>query len=142
MFVGLGAVVVLGLGSRKYPALFPAVLDQYPGDALWALMVYLGWAFWRPRASRASIGVLAFSTSCLVECSQLYQADWLNVIRATTLGYLVLGSTFVWQDILAYAAGIVVGVVIDRRVFGAHTVEVGEGRLRRSAAGSSLDGLS
>lgn len=109
----IAVVVALGLGSRQFPALVPAVLGGYPGDSAWALMVFLGWCFFRPRATTVRLAALAFSTACLVEFSQLYQAPWLNAIRGTTLGHLVLGSTFTWMDILAYANGVLIGASID-----------------------------
>ena len=40
--LAITATIALGLASRKYPALFPAIFEKYPGDALWAQMVY--WA--------------------------------------------------------------------------------------------------
>jgi len=111
--VGFAAVIAMGLASRKFPFLFPALFGKYPGDALWALMVFLGWAFFKPRASTGFLAVAALTVSCLVEFSQLYQAPWLNAIRGTTLGHLVLGSTFSWYDIAAYAVGVLIGAFLD-----------------------------
>jgi hypothetical protein len=113
LFVCVIAVIALGLASREYPSLFPAILGKYPGDALWAMMVFGGLAFVAPRASTARLTVLAFAISCAVEFSQLYQAPWLNEIRGTTLGHLALGSTFSWFDIAAYAAGVLVAFLVD-----------------------------
>ncbi|MFO0014337.1 MAG: DUF2809 domain-containing protein [Planctomycetota bacterium] len=48
---------------------------------------------------------LAFS----VECSQLYHAPWIDEIRQTTLGGLVLGFGFLWTDLVCYAFGIAIG---------------------------------
>ena len=110
-FLLLG-VIVLGLASRKVPYLLET-FGKYPGDALWALAVFLGWMFLFPRKSTWDLAGLAFATSCLVEISQLYQAPWINSIRATTLGHLVLGTTFSWRDILAYGIGTLIGVGID-----------------------------
>jgi hypothetical protein len=112
--VGLVAVIALGLVSRR----FPAFLGKYPGDALWAVMVFLGWGLFRPRASTRHLATLALVTACLVEFSQLYQAPWINAIRSTTLGHLVLGAAFSWLDIAAYAVGVVVGALVDRWVLG------------------------
>ena len=109
--VGLIAVIALGLASRKFPALFPALFGKYPGDSLWALMIFLGTAFCKPQASPQNIAALAFATSCLVEFSQLYQAAWINSIRSHPLGHLVLGSTFSWLDIAAYFVGVLVGAI-------------------------------
>lgn len=109
----LVGVIALGLASRKFPSLFPAIFGKYPGDALWALMVFVGLAFVKPRASTILLAGLAFAISCAVELSQLYQAQWLNAIRGTTLGHLALGSTFSWFDIVAYAVGVLVGALVD-----------------------------
>lgn len=38
--VALIVVIAAGLASRRYAWLFPACLGKYPGDALWALMVF------------------------------------------------------------------------------------------------------
>ena len=50
----LATVVVIGLGlaSRRFTWLFPAELGKYPGDALWALMVFMAMCVAWPRASR------------------------------------------------------------------------------------------
>lgn len=113
LLVCVVAVIALGLASRKFPSLFPAILGKYPGDALWAMMVFAGLAFLKPQASTARLAILAFVISCAVEFSQLYQAPWLNAIRGTTLGHLALGSTFSWFDIVAYAAGVVIALLVD-----------------------------
>jgi hypothetical protein len=107
------AVIALGLASRKFPSLFPGVLGKYPGDALWAMMVFGGLAIIQPRASTVRLAVIAFAISCAVEFAQLYQVPWLNAIRATTIGHLALGSTFSWFDIVAYAVGVLVASLVD-----------------------------
>jgi hypothetical protein len=114
LFVWILAVVILGLASRRYPILFPELLGKYPGDALWSLMVYLGWALLKPSAPPYRIAIFTLMTSYLVEGSQLIQAPWLNMIRHTTLGYLVLGTVFSWYDIFSYTVGIILGFYLDR----------------------------
>lgn len=113
LLVCLVAGIAVGLASRKFPSLFPAIVGKYPGDALWALMVFVGLACIEPRASSVRLAALAFAISCAVELSQLYQAPWLNAIRSTTLGHLALGSTFSWLDIAAYGVGVLVGLFVD-----------------------------
>ncbi len=108
------AVVVLGLASRRLPGLLPAGLGKYPGDALWALMVFFGWGMVLPRLATGRLAFLALATSYAVEFSQLYQAPWINTIRGTILGHLVLGSGFNSPDLLAYAIGVAAGVLCDR----------------------------
>lgn len=106
-------VIGLGLASRKFLSFFPAVFGSHTGDALWALMIFLGIAFLKPRMDRPRLALAALAVAYLVEASQLYQDDWINDIRATTLGHLVLGTGFQWLDLLAYSVGIVVGYVGD-----------------------------
>lgn len=57
------------------------------------------------------IALIALTTCYVVEFSQLYQASWINAVRSTPLGHLVLGSAFYWFDLIAYAIGVMVGVV-------------------------------
>lgn len=100
------ATIALGLVSRRMP-LFPAVLGKYPGDAIWAMMLYWGLAFLAPAAPVKKLALVALVISYLDEISQLYQGPWIHAIRATTIGHLILGSAFYWEDLLAYTLGIV-----------------------------------
>ena len=76
-------------------------------------MVYWGIAWLIPNASIKKVAVLTLLVSYSDEISQLYQAPWLNAIRRTTLGHLVLGSTFSWLDMLAYTIGVAAGATIE-----------------------------
>ena len=107
------AVIAAGLASRRYPFLLPAQFGKYPGDALWALMVMLLYGLARPGWSIGRVAAAALATSFAVEFSQLYQADWINAVRHTTLGHLVLGSTFHAPDLLAYSAGVAADAALE-----------------------------
>jgi len=50
-----------------------------------------------------------------VECSQLYRAEWIDGLRATRLGGLVLGRGWVATDLICYAVGVGMGVVGEMR---------------------------
>jgi hypothetical protein len=115
------AVIAAGLASRRYPGLLPAALGKYPGDALWALMVMLLYGVARPRWPVALTAAAALTTSYAVEFSQLYQADWINAIRHTTLGHLVLGSGFNAPDLLAYTVGVALGTAAELLMLRAST---------------------
>ena len=104
-------VIFVGLASRRVSELFPAVLGKYPGDVLWALMVFVGLGFFWPNASILGLAISALSISYLDEISQFYQAAWINDIRNTALGHLVLGSAFSWFDMLSYTIGVSIGVL-------------------------------
>lgn len=111
--LALVIVIVLGLASRAYPWLFPAVFEKYPGDALWAMAVYLGLKILAPRSAPLRLGVAALSLSFVVEWSQLYHVAWLDAMRSHFIGHLFLGSTFNVIDLFAYSVGIALIVSMD-----------------------------
>ena len=115
VFLGVAIIGTIGLGlaSRTCPMLFPPVLEKYPGDALWAQMVYWLVGFFNPTASVAKVALYSLALSYADEISQIYQAPWINQIRATTLGHLVLGSSFSWLDMLSYTVGIALVAPIE-----------------------------
>jgi hypothetical protein len=88
------AVVACGLLWRSGMIPLPQWLSNNGGDALWALMVFLGFGFLMPRKTTGMIALLALAFSWSVEFSQLYHAPWIDSIRATIPGRLVLGNTF------------------------------------------------
>jgi hypothetical protein len=110
--LSIATTIALGLASRRFPILFP-VFGKYPGDALWALMVFFGWGLLFPTASRFRVAALTIFTSYTVELLKLYQAPWIVAVRHTTLGHLVFGHVFSWQNLIAYAVGVAMGCTIE-----------------------------
>jgi len=108
-------VVAAGLLWRSHYMPLPPVMSKYGGDALWALVVFVGFGFLLNRASTLAVALLALSFCWGIEFSQLYHAPWIDVVRATVPGRLVLGSTFNWPDLLAYVVGIVPGALVEWR---------------------------
>jgi hypothetical protein len=53
-----------------------------------------------------------------IETSQLYHAPWIEAVRGTVLGGLVLGHGFLVTDLLCYVAGVALGVAVDRALGG------------------------
>jgi hypothetical protein len=109
-----GGTVALGLASRRLRGALPAFVGAYAGDALWAAMVYLGAAAIWPRASVRRLAAGAAIVSLTIELSQLYHAQWIDAVRRTRLGGLVLGFGFMWSDLACYAAGIALAAAVDR----------------------------
>lgn len=105
-------VIALGLASRaqSFQLYLPRFVGAYAGDTLWALTAFLGCGFLLPKLSTWRVAVLALSFAVLIECSQLYHAPWLDTLRHTRLGGLVLGFGFLWSDLVCYVAGVAVGV--------------------------------
>lgn len=111
--LGILSSVLLGLLSRNLGAALPAFLTDHAGDALWAMMVYFGFRFLLPNKP---LGLSVFLGACFcyaIELSQAYQADWINAIRSTTIGALVLGRGFLWIDLIRYTVGIFIASAID-----------------------------
>ena len=59
--------------------------------------------------------LIALAFCFVIELSQLYQAPWLNAIRQTTLGGLILGFGFLWSDLLGYCVGVFVAYLLDNQ---------------------------
>ncbi len=112
--VMLAVVIASGLASRRYPRFVPGMLHDYPGDALWAMAAYWGVVLLWPRISIGGAALSAAVISLAVELSQIYHAEWIDAIRRTLFGRLVLGSGFDWIDLVAYAAGTILAAIMDR----------------------------
>lgn len=106
-------VITLGLLSRKMAYAIPEIINAYLGDALWALMIFIGFGFIFKDMETKKIALMAITFCYLIEISQLYHAPWIDSIRKTTLCGLVLGYGFLWSDLIAYAIGIAVGVILE-----------------------------
>ena len=135
-FVLVALVIGAGLASRSsLAAHLPGFVSDYAGDALWALMVFLGFGFVFPRWKTSSVALASLAFAFGIEFSQLYQGDWLNRIRATRLGALVLGAGFLWSDLVCYTVGVMLGVVGEWAI-----ARRGKGKPRDSAVpGNPLD---
>ena len=64
--------------------------------------------------SRLSVALIAAAIAVSVELFRLVHAPWLNTFRLTLPGALLLGRVFSLWDMLAYGAGIVLGMGLDR----------------------------
>jgi Protein of unknown function (DUF2809) len=100
---GLG----LGLG-------LPLAVVKYGGSMLWGTMVFFLVAIAASRRSRNSIALISASIAVCVELFRLVHALWLDAFRLTTAGALLLGRVFSPWNMLAYAVGIGLGVLLDR----------------------------
>ena len=105
--------IIAGLASRYFAKGISEQIILYLGDAIWALMVYFGFRCIAPNYRILNSAIFALVFSYAIEISQLYQADWINEIRHTLLGGLILGFGFLWSDILAYTIGVAVGLSFD-----------------------------
>lgn len=104
-------VIILGLITRKASDM-PSLIKLYSGDISWGLM-----AFIFNKKSTLHIAIYSIIFSFGIELSQLYHAPWIDGIRNTTLGGLILGFSFLYSDLLCYTLGIGVGIVLDKIIY-------------------------
>ena len=98
--------ICLGLLSRAFIHLLPHLVNLVLGDAIWAFMIYMLLALIFHKRNSKQVAGCSLLFCYAIEVSQLYHAPWIDAIRNTTLGALVLGFGFLPTDLLAYTIGI------------------------------------
>ena len=95
-------LIPIGLATRQYGNEW---MKLYAGDVLWAAMIYWGFKFlFAQEPKKIAFYALIFCFS--IEFSQLYHAPWIDQIRNTRFGGLVLGFGFLWSDLGCYLVGV------------------------------------
>jgi hypothetical protein len=117
-----GSIIISGLALRRFGfgLGLPAAIVKYGGSVLWGTMVFLLVAIAVPGLSRRTVASISATIATGVELFRLVHASWLDTFRLTLAGALLLGRIFSAWDILAYGAGIGLGMGLDRlamRVF-------------------------
>jgi hypothetical protein len=124
ILLAVTAVVLIAGGIGLARGLEGAVA-AFAGDALYAALLYVVVAVIAPRLRAVVAAPIAFAVCAAVECLQLTGVP--AALAQTVPGAaLVLGTTFQWTDLLAYAIGAAAAGVVDA--------------LSRRAAGSSRGG--
>jgi multisubunit Na+/H+ antiporter MnhG subunit len=111
-------VAALWLGLWRYEVWLPdvhpkyisatlEVISQYVGAIFGAAMVFIAFAFVKPRFSREGLAAVVLLLLCAVELSQLYPASWVGDFRTTWLGGLIWGNGFRWSHLVCYAIGVI-----------------------------------
>jgi hypothetical protein len=106
------AAVIVGLVVHRVGLGLNPVLRDMLGDALWAFMIFHLLAVLFPSARRWVHIAAALALCFSVETSQRYHAPWLDELRSTLPGHLVLGSGFDPRDFLSYALGVLAAVCL------------------------------
>lgn len=100
-FMLICVIIILGLVSREI-----SFVPLFIGDVLWGIMIFFIIQFLFIDIDIKALFLASLMICYMVEISQLYQVEWLNKIRMTTPGRLVLGQGFLWSDIISYTVGI------------------------------------
>ncbi|MGY3621209.1 ribosomal maturation YjgA family protein [Bradyrhizobium sp. USDA 10063] len=115
------SIIIAGLALRGFGlrAGLPAFVVKYGGSLLWGTMVFFLVATAAAGWSRRTVALIAIAIAVGVELFRLVHTPWLDAFRLTTAGALLLGRIFSLWNIVAYAAGILLGVALDRSAISA-----------------------
>jgi hypothetical protein len=101
---------ITGLVSRE---LSPAVVPLFVGDILWGLAVFLLMRFLFIQKALTFTIIVSLIYAYATEFSQLYSAPWIDNLRQTFFGKVLLGETFYIGDLASYTIGIGLGVLVE-----------------------------
>ena len=117
--IGLVPLVILfGLGCKFYRGAGADWINNWgPASVAYVvLFILLAFIVVPRREAIHKIGMGVFVGTCLIEFLQLWKPSFLEAIRTTLPGRLVLGTSFSWWDFPAYVVGCVLGVFLLRGI--------------------------
>ncbi|MBL0358081.1 MAG: DUF2809 domain-containing protein [Chitinophagaceae bacterium] len=110
----------LAITTRTHASWFHPLVVKYGGDIIWAGMFLFFLRIFFTSMKLWKLALICFGLGVLDELLQLYHAPWIEAIRHTRLGGLMLGFGFLWSDIVCYAVGTLIAsglvVMIERVV--------------------------
>jgi hypothetical protein len=117
------SIISCGLALRGFGSGLglPAFFVKYGGSLLWGTMVFFLVAMAARDQSRPRIALISIAIAVCVELFRLVHAPWLDAFRLTMAGALLLGRIFSPWNMLAYGAGIALGMLLDRLGMSAFT---------------------
>jgi Protein of unknown function (DUF2809) len=95
----------LALATRNHKNWFCPLIVQYGGDTIWAAMFLFFLRIFFTKTNIVNLAITNFLLGAADETLQLYQAPWIQAIRHTKIGGLLLGFGFLWSDIICYFIG-------------------------------------
>jgi hypothetical protein len=104
---------LFGILSRSEQINFPHLIRTFAGDTMWAFAAYFLVRLFLINNKIISVFLGAYGLSLFVELSQLLKWDILVAFRNTTIGGLLIGFGFHWEDLICYLAGCLIALVID-----------------------------
>ena len=95
----------LALATRHHSQWFYPVVAKYGGDTIWAGDFLFFFRAVLPKTNLLKLAIFNYLFGVIDEVSQLWHTSWLDTIRHTTFGKLMLGLGFMWSDLVCYFAG-------------------------------------
>jgi uncharacterized membrane protein YGL010W len=107
----LNILIVVPLGYVVRFANLPnlAGLHDFLGGILYQVFWILAVLFFSPRSSIVKVAIAVCLAGWAIEFLQLWQPPFLQAMRATLPGRLILGNTFTLTDLPQYPIGSLVG---------------------------------
>ena len=111
-------VIPIGLFARSHRAdadshTLLGFLATYTGDTLWPIMFYFAGRFCFPNAKFVSLLAFVLILTLTLEFSQLWKPPLLQYLRRQPGIGFVLGSYFIWSDVICCFVGSVLALAID-----------------------------
>jgi hypothetical protein len=91
---------------------FHPLVAEYGGDIIWAGMFLFLLRIFFSKMKRWKLALICYAMGVADELLQLYHSPWIESIRQTRVGGLVLGFGFMWSDIICYAIGVVLAFLL------------------------------
>ncbi len=113
LFLVIIALMVTGYWLRFYAPIDPQWRDRSGGVA-YVIFWILVYAWVRPKAPALLVAIAVLSITCCLEFLQQWHPAWLEAIRRTWPGRLILGTTFEWSDFPPYFVGAFIGFFLMR----------------------------
>lgn len=109
LLISIVLIVPIGYIIRFSQGIVPEQINDSFGSLAYEIFWILLVQFFHPKASILWTAIAVCLTTCLIEFLQLWQPPFLQAIRATLPGRLVLGNTFSWSDFPPYFIGSFLG---------------------------------
>ncbi|NEP38848.1 MAG: DUF2809 domain-containing protein [Okeania sp. SIO2H7] len=105
VLIGLFLLVPLGLAAKFYQG----PLEDWVNNSFSSIFYEAFWIFLvisiRPQLPPGLVAFWVFIVTSILEFLQLWKPPFLQAIRSTFLGRMLLGTTFVWSDFFYYVLG-------------------------------------
>lgn len=102
----------LAIATRTHRAWFHPLAAAYGGDVIWAGMFLFLLRIFFMTIQLYKLALICYGFGVADELLQLYHAPWIESIRQTRIGGLVLGFGFLWSDMLCYAIGTLIAYAL------------------------------
>jgi len=109
----IAITVTAGLAVRFAHLGLPFSVVKYGGSGLWAAMIYWLCSTFLPSGRWTRNVAISATLGTAVEFLKLYDPPWLDAVRRTLPGIIILGRMFNWRDIATYWIAICLAAGLD-----------------------------